>query len=282
MNKLIDKTIAVIAISRPLNFIITFVSIVVAGLISSSSEIFTHAIFYAGMAGAFASAAGNIINDYYDIEIDRLNKPDRVLPSERLSKREALFIYMIFVLVSFNFALRINIASFFVVVFASLIIFLYSFRLKRIPLFGNFVVAFLTGLAFIFGGIAVDNFYGGLIPFGFALIINFVREIVKDMEDVEGDRKEKVITFPIKYGFPLSKKIVTASTIVLIVFTLIPFVFQIYKIEFFLIAMVVINPVLLYMLKSLYGNSSKSNLSRLSLIIKLVMIVGLIAIYIGV
>lgn len=282
MKKIIDKTVAIIVISRPLNFVITFVSIIVAGLISSSKEMLAHPILYAGIAGAFAGAAGNIINDYYDVEIDRLNRPYRILPSERLSKREALFIYMIFVLLSFNFALRINIPSFFIVVFSSIIIFFYSFKFKRIPVIGNFIVAFMTGLAFIFGGIAVENIYGGLIPFGFAFLINFIREIVKDMEDVEGDEKERIITFPIKYGFPLSKKVVLFSVITLILFTFIPFIFQIYKIEFFIIAMLIINPALIYMLKSLYSDSSKKNLSRLSLLIKIVMIVGLAAIFIGV
>jgi len=282
MKKIIDKTVAIIEISRPINFVITFISIIVAGLVSSSKEILTHPIFYAGIAGAFAGAAGNIVNDYYDIRIDRLNRPNRVLPSERLSKREALFVYMIFVLLSFNFALRINIPSFFLVVFSSLLIFFYSFKFKRIPLFGNFIVAFMTGLAFIFGGIAVDNFYGCIIPFGFAFLINFIREIVKDMEDVEGDEKEKIITFPIKFGFPLSIKVVLFSTIALILFTFIPFLFQIYKIEFFIIAMILINPALLYMLKSLYSDSSKKNLSRLSILIKVIMLIGLVAIFLGV
>ena len=66
-------------------------------------------------------------------------------------------------------------------------------------------VAFLTGLVFIFGGVVVENPTAAIVPAIFAFLINLIREIVKDMEDVEGDNKAGVITFPIKFGFQKSK-----------------------------------------------------------------------------
>ena len=81
--------------------------------------------------------------------------------------------------------------------------------MKRIILLGNFIVAFLTGLAFIYGGIAVNNFKYAVIPAIFAFLINFIREIVKDMEDIEGDKSAGIFSFPYLYGFKRSKRMIT-------------------------------------------------------------------------
>ena len=67
------------------------------------------------------------------------------------------------------------------------------------------IIALLTGLAFIYGGFAVGNPVAAIVPAVFAFLINLIREIVKDIQDIEGDTKAGVITFPIKFGFKKSK-----------------------------------------------------------------------------
>ena len=70
-----------------------------------------------------------------------------------------------------------------------------------VPILGNLIVSILTGLVFIYGGVAVNNPLAAIIPAIFAFLINLIREVVKDMQDVEGDLKQEMITFPGKFGF---------------------------------------------------------------------------------
>jgi 4-hydroxybenzoate polyprenyltransferase len=154
--------------------------------------------------------------------------------------------------------------------------------LKRISLVGNLIVAFLTGLVFIFGGVVVENPAVAIVPAVFAFLINLIREIVKDMEDVEGDTKAGVNTYPVKFGFQNSKIIVLIITISLILYTLYPFITQLYKIEYFVVVMVIVNPLLVFCLKKLFEDNSLKSLNYISNLLKLNMVFGLVAIYLGV
>jgi len=227
-------------------------------------------------------ASGNIINDIYDIDIDRVNKPSRPLPSEKISIKVAYIFYFVFIAASVFISSLLNEKAIAIVLVSILLLFLYSKYLKRIPLVGNITVAILTGLVFIFGGVVVENPAAAMVPAVFAFLINLIREIVKDMEDVEGDTKAGMITFPIKSGYRKSKLFISLITISLILYTLYPFITQLYKIEYFIVVMVIVNPILVYCLKILFEDESVKNLKRISNLLKLSMVFGLIAIYIGV
>jgi geranylgeranylglycerol-phosphate geranylgeranyltransferase len=101
------------------------------------------------------------------------------------------------------------------------------------------------------------------------------------MEDKEGDIKVGIISFPVKYGFSSAKNLILSAVIILIAFTFYPFLTQHYKIEYFVVVMIIVNPVLVYFLKSLFKDDLHKNLNKLSFILKLEMVFGLIAIYLG-
>lgn len=279
--KMIKKAKAYITILRPLNFVISFLSIIVIGIICIEGEYSTLKIFLAGLSGAFTGSAGNIINDIFDIEIDKINRPDRPLPAELITLIEAKFIYFILFFSSIIISLFINNTALLIVLFANFMVFFYSYRLKKIPLAGNFVVAFVTGLAFIYGGIAVNNWSDVLFPALFAFVINFIREIVKDMEDIEGDTLKNVFTFPAKYGNNYTLKLINVSTVLLVIAVFIPFITGYYGYPFMIIIMMTVIPSLFYFIFSLKKDLSKKNLGRMSFLLKLNMIFGLIAIYFG-
>jgi geranylgeranylglycerol-phosphate geranylgeranyltransferase len=276
------KFYAYIQITRPVNSLITFCVIIVASVISIENSYSSAKIILAGFSGALTAAGGNIINDYFDISIDKINKPQRVLPAGRLSLKEALIFYSVLSIAALIVSSFININAFIIVFSALIFLFFYSYQVKKIPLLGNIIVSFLTGLTFIFGGIAVNNIQAAVIPAVFALLINFVREIIKDMEDIEGDSNRGIITYPLFYGFKKAKIIVVIVTAVLIILTLFPFIINFYAIEYFLIIMIFVNPLLIYILKSLFDDDSVKNLNRLSNLLKLNMIFGLIAIFFGI
>ena len=277
-----EKLTAIIKIARPANFLITFASVIVAAIISSPDKFSGLNVLLAAIAASFALAAGNIINDIYDIDIDKTNRPLRPLPSEKISVKEAYALYFIFIAASIFISATVNEKALAIVLISILVLFFYSKYLKRIPLVGNLIVAFLTGLVFIFGGVVVENPAAAIVPAVFAFLINLIREIVKDMEDVEGDTKAGVNTYPVKFGFQKSKYVILFISLMLILYTIYPFITQLYKIEYFVVVMAIVNPILVYCLKILFEDESVKNLKKISNLLKLSMVFGLIAIYLGV
>jgi len=268
-------------IIRPLNCLITFFTIIVGGLICSNDNDVSAKLILAGIIGFIVTAAGNSINDFYDIDVDRINRPDRPLPNGVLTQKNVLVFFAVLIIVALTLNLLLNIYAFGISFISIVLLVLYSYKLKRMPLVGNMIVSLLTALAFIFGGVVVGNVTLAIIPAVFAFLINLIREVIKDMEDADGDRSLGIRTFPIRFGNKASKYFVFAVSSILFLFTFVPFLFHIYEIEFFLIIMIIVNPILVYIVKSVFEDSSKQNLGRLSSMLKLNMVIGLIAIYMG-
>jgi len=279
---LIEKLTAAVKLLRPLNFIITFVSVIVSAFICKPDIFPVSNVLLAALAASFVLASGNVINDIHDIDVDKINRPYRSLPSGKITMKNAYSLYIALILISTVISFFLNEVAMIIVLFSLLLLFAYSKYLKRIALLGNIAVAFLTGLVFIFGGVVVNNPVVAIVPAIFAFLINLIREIVKDIEDVYGDNKAGLKTFPIKFGYQKSKILILVITIILILFTLFPFITQLYKIEYFIMVMVIVNPILIYSVKKLYEDTSQKNLKNISNLLKLSMVLGLIAIYLGV
>ena len=275
----LNKILGFIKISRPLNCLITFITIVIAALVCTSGNFILLNVISAALAGAFTAAGGNAINDIYDLEIDKINSPQRPLPAKIISVKEAAIFYISINLLAIFLSFFAGIASALIVSGTQIILFLYSVRLKHIAFWGNIAVALLTGMTFFYGGIIVSNWKFSLIPAGFAFIINLIREIIKDMEDINGDSKLGVITFPQKFGFRAAKSIIIILILIFIAAIFSLYFVRIYKIEFFIIILITVIPVLLYIIKSLLKDDSVNNLKKISLILKINMIFGLAAIY---
>lgn len=270
-----------IKLIRPVNFIIAFVTIMVAGFICKSGNYNFSILIIAAFAGALTGAGGNVINDYFDYDIDKINRPNRVLPSGNLTKLNALIFYLILLFLIALLTINLNITSVIIVLVANITIFFYSYKLKGVVLVGNLVVSFFTGMAFIYGGAAVGNIEEAVVPALFAFNINFIREIIKDAEDAEGDFANGVVTFPIVFGIKRTKTLVFVLAIIMAIGTIIPYYAEIYKIEYFVIIMTVFNPLLIYSLKLLIKGNSIKIYGKVSMILKLLMVIGIIAIYLG-
>ncbi|MGD8781682.1 MAG: geranylgeranylglycerol-phosphate geranylgeranyltransferase [Ignavibacteria bacterium] len=274
-----NKIKSIIEISRPVNFFITFIAVVFSGLIVSNN--IEPDLIYSAFSLAFACAAGNIINDTFDLEIDKINKPARVLPGKRLSVGQAYLIYFILVSISMLLSFQNGIYSIAFLFAVNLILFLYSKYLKKIILVGNITVALLTSSALLYGALVYGNITKGLIPAFFAFLINLVREIIKDIEDISGDKKLNVVTFPQKYGINTSLKLSILLIISLGILSTLPYVLEIYKIEYFVIIMLTVNVIFAYIIKLLTNDHAVRSLVKTNKLIKLNMVLGLIAIYAG-
>jgi geranylgeranylglycerol-phosphate geranylgeranyltransferase len=270
-----------IQIIRPVNFVITFFTVIVAAFISSHGTLDYTVILMAALAASLTAAAGNIINDYFDAESDKINHPERPIPSGKISKKNSLILYFAFALLSIIAAINISQLAINIVVLSNILLFLYSYSLKKKILIGNFIVAFLTGFTFIFGGLAGGNAKAAIIPGVFAFLINFIRELVKDIQDIEGDSVSGTKTFPQVYGIKSTKIIILLFSLILIAATFYPYLVYLYDIKYFIFVMAVVNPVLVYSVRMLYKDDSPTSLNKLSFILKLNMVFGLTAIYLG-
>ena len=145
-------------------------------------------------------AGGNTINDYFDYEIDRINRPERPLPRGAMGRKTALWYSLSLLLLGLILAYMINRWAFFLAVLAYGTMLLYAWKLKPMPFVGNLAVAALTGATPLYGAAGVGKLgLAGYLAIC-AFLVNVSREIMKDIEDIEGDMTKGSRTLPIKWG----------------------------------------------------------------------------------
>jgi geranylgeranylglycerol-phosphate geranylgeranyltransferase len=275
------KAAAYLALIRPVNFVITFITVIVAAAVSYLSVYPVEKVLLAALTASLTLSAGNIINDIFDVKIDIVSHPERPLITKIILVKEAYVLYFTIQLISLLLSFFISNANFFINLLAAWVLFFYSWEIKKIVLLKNIIVSGLTGLVFIYGGVATGSYKYAIIPALFAFLINMTREIIKDMEDSEGDAHRGIISFPLKVGPVKTKNTVAALIIFLMALTFYPYINGNYNKYYLLSILVLVIPVLIYFLFSLLKDVSKNNLKKLSFILKLDMILGLIAIYLG-
>lgn len=269
-------------ITRPLNLLITFAVVIVAAIICSYDFHFNLLIILAGFSAVLVAASGNVINDYFDFEVDKINRPNRPIPLGLISRREALTFSILLSIAAIIISYLLSSEALIIVVSTLMLLYFYSRSFKSIPIIGNATVALCSALAFLYGGSVVGNIYVAIIPAIFAFLISLIREILKDIEDLDGDKLNNVKTFPVSFGLKATINIIFIFSVFLILSTFYPFIYGIYKIEYFIIVLFFVNFPLVYFLRELSSNDFLNKLSRLSLLLKIVMIFGLISIYAGI
>ena len=145
---------------------------------------------YGFMSFFFISATALILNDYFDVEIDRINAPSRPIPAGLVTRSQVLILSIVVALLGFVSSYVISEEAFVVVFVVWLVGLLYNWRLKRAGLWGNLVVSFSVGMTFVFGGIAAGNPFEKTVWYlaMTAMLIDLGEEIAADALDVEGDR----------------------------------------------------------------------------------------------
>jgi geranylgeranylglycerol-phosphate geranylgeranyltransferase len=227
------------------------------------------------------TAAANTINDYFDLDIDRINRPDRPLPAGQLSPHFAKMFAIILFGCGIFFSIFINIYAVIIAFLSAFLLVAYSARLKRTVLWGNATVSMMTAVAFVYGALAAGRWRDGLIPAVFAFLFHFGREILKDMEDVAGDASANAQTFPIRFGRLPALILITILYAILILFTLVPYQLDIYNFAYLLAVVIGVDCILAGVLFILWLRREKANLHFISHVLKADMVLGLVAIYIG-
>lgn len=174
------------------------------------------------LSTVFIAAAGYIINDYYDVKIDAINKPERMLVGKAIRRRRAMFAHLVLSFAGVAMGLALAIPVGLINLGAVLLLWGYSARLKKMLLIGNVVIALLAASMLLV--VAVYNDALNKITLGYALfafLISLIREIIKDMEDVKGDASFDCRTLPIVAGIRNTKLVLYPLVALFLVFLLV-------------------------------------------------------------
>ncbi|RYG01439.1 MAG: ubiquinone biosynthesis protein UbiA [Chitinophagaceae bacterium] len=254
------------------------------------------------LASVCIAAAGYVINDYFDLNIDRINKPEKLVVEKLISRRSAILWHLglsaIGVMLSFYVGWKVNnILVGFGNLACVVLLWVYSTTFKKKLLIGNIIISLLTAwvvlvLYFIeiprqpFAPIepgllrAVNRVFRlGVLYGGFAFIISLIREVIKDIEDMQGDSRYGCRTMPIVWGVNSSKVFIATWLIVLICVLLIiqvyVFPFRWYLLMIYCVFLIIVP--LLYVFRQLFEAQVPAQFHKLSKLVKLCMATGIIS-----
>ncbi len=184
---------------RPLNCLLAGLAVLIGAVVAGGGEL-PYAAGVAFAAAVLISGAGNAVNDYFDRDIDAINRPHRPIPSGRLSARTAVILAGCLFGAGVVLATLISPPCFALALLNSVVLFTYSAELKRRGLAGNLTIGYLVGSTFLFGGLAVGEISVVGILAIMAALSTVGRELIKGIEDMRGDKKLGFRTFPLCYG----------------------------------------------------------------------------------
>jgi 4-hydroxybenzoate polyprenyltransferase len=243
------------------------------------------------------AAAGYIINDYFDVNIDLVNKPAKLIIDRYIKRRWAIVWHIVLSFIGFLISLYVGykIRNFYIPAFnllAIIVLWFYSTTFKKKLLIGNILVSLLTAWVILvltfsehrFHAPASDESWKRLIKLsfiyaGFAFIISLIREVIKDMEDMPGDSRYGCKTMPIVWGVQVSKVFVAVWVVVIIGATAGIQIYVAYlgwwlSALYSLLAIII---PLIWLLRKLYLAQSSKDFHELSAMIKLVMLTGILS-----
>ncbi len=250
------------------------------------------------LASVVIAAAGYIINDYFDINIDQVNKPTKNVVDKIINRRWAIFWHSFLSLAGIVATAFAGGSAQWYLVLANIgcvvLLWVYSTSFKRQFLIGNVVISVLTAwtvLILFFAFAEPDNAFRTTDPLsikffrlaflygGFAFIISLIREAVKDMEDIEGDARYNCKTLPVISGVKAAKMYVLIWTVVLIATLAI---LQLYILQFgwwhaSLYGILLVIVPLIYLARKVNSANTSAEFHALSNISKLVMLTGILS-----
>jgi len=223
MSSVVEAGRGLLEMTRPANSVaagvLTFVGSFVAGGVAGAPSATAAAVG----ATVFATAAGMAINDYFDRDIDAVNRPDRPIPRGAVSPRTALAWSLALFAGAVACSLVLPALAIAIAAVNLLALVAYTELFKGLPGVGNVVVAYLGGSTFLFGGAAVGEPLAPAVLFVLAALSTASREVIKDVEDVVGDREEGLNTLPIAVGERPALHLAAAALVVAVAASPLPY-----------------------------------------------------------
>ncbi len=258
------------------NCVMGVVGLLLAVLIATGTSLLD--FWYQVLVGAVVVfsfvAGGNSLNDYLDRDVDKVAHPERPIPSGRIAPRTALWIAVVAFAISLGSSLLLgNWESMAIVLVAIVVIILYEFKTKAMGLIGNLSIGFLTGALFLLGGAIVGHVDRTVAIAAMAFLATLGREIVKDIQDMEGDFDR--ITLPKRIGRRNAGLMASTAFLLAVVLSFLPYLNGVFGLEY-LAAVLVADAIFIYSSIVHFQNPKKGQTWA-----KYGMLVALIAFLIG-
>lgn len=226
------------------------------------------------IAAMSATGFGNVINDIRDIASDRINHPGRPLPRGDISSRSASLFAVLVLTLSLASAASVSMFHTIATLLPLILLWLYALYLKGTPLTGNVLVALLVAYALLFGAIPQINAAILIIPALLAFLLNFSREVVKDIEDFEGDR---VAGYSTSAQIPLAvlRKILICSATVYLALLFVPFLLDHFGRVYLYLSILLVFPLHILWFRNIVSKDFVAKTATTSRVLKLEMLAGL-------
>ncbi len=264
---------------RPINAlagcIAVFLSAYVAGAPSWTP------VVMAAITVLLITVSTNAWNDYIDIEIDRINKPERPLPAGKISPRGALIFSFTGSIISLVTAASINQPAFYIALGSNILLYLYSWKLKCTVLIGNAAVAIIIGLCFIFGGVAAGNIDPTLLLAVTVFFAMLGREILKTMADYKGDLLQNCRTIAVVWGKKTARVFVFIFLIISTALMVFTYFSEKYSPVYLYIIIFGMCPLFTYIAINAKSSSTGTTLERNSTLMKYGFFVWFLAVALG-
>ena len=273
------KVLALYRLARPFNALTGALAVFLGGYVAGTGEWGNVAM--AAVVTFLVTGAGNSWNDYLDVEIDRINQPQRVLPSGQVSPEAAWKLSVVLTVIALIIAVFINPASFIVALLASSILFFYSWKLKSTVLMGNATVAIISALSVVFGGIAAGNVRPTLILAAIVAVAILGREVLKTLADYEGDLHQRVRTIATTWGRRRARIVFFLLAAATGWIMLLPYLLDVYADIYAYIVAFGVYPILVYALVRVTRYSSGRQLERISQLMKMDFMIWFVAVILG-
>lgn len=233
-------------------------------------------LFLLSLSTVLIAAGGYVINDYYDVKIDYVNNPDRVVIGKTIHRRFAILLHVALSVAGIFIGFFVSWKLAAVNVFSVSVLWFYSNLLKRLPFIGNFTVALLTGFSIAILLLLYTTNAGLIIVYAvFSFFMTLIREIIKDMEDLKGDNTYGCKTLPIVWGIRKTKFALYAITLVFsISVAIINYVYV--KLPMIYFVMLLFVP-LAWLTARLVRADTKKDFGWLSSFCKVIMLLGILS-----
>jgi 4-hydroxybenzoate polyprenyltransferase len=228
------------------------------------------------LATVCIAAAGYIINDYYDVKIDRINKPERIVVGKSLTRRKAMMVHLYLSSLGVVLGALLGVKIGLVLLGVALLLWGYSAQFKKRPFIGNFTIALLAAAMVLVVPLQAGHPSKAAWAYAvFAFLISLIREIIKDMEDVQGDASFRCRTLPIVLGLPKTKWVLYFLAMLFLLFTA---TVMFYRQKGPLFVMYLFIGVMLptvVLLRQLFYADRKREFAHLSWLCKAIMVTGI-------
>ncbi len=278
-----------IEILRPVNDLMGSLTVII-GILNTRAGIdpiiLLINIILGGITYFFIAGSGMVINDYYDVEIDKINRPERPIPRGSITLKQAKYLWIVTSLIGIGIAIlhsflfNIGYLNIIVAVFFAFIGWVYAAWGKKSGFIGNIIVSVSFSIGLIYGAVLNNSNIPPYIYFFFltAFFLLLSREIIKGCEDIEGDKSQGVKTLAIQIGIKKSTMISLIFVLFAIVFFILPYFTSILNRFLFLISMAFGLAIVLYTITLiLKRNLVRKDFKKISLFLKISMFLGLIA-----